>query len=392
MKFFNGGLIITFSLLVLLFSNNFLYAESDWGKATNRSHPQPVITKTVDSSGNYVIVRPVVEENSDDIKTAVETVRVYDSSNSTTEDLGNGGVFTGPWALSLGFSSIEINVLTDQASAIGGLLVQESNIGTGDTYIHAHPFTFEDTTPNGRHVIFTLTAQFYRVKYTNGVTPTSGFNLSTVVSKGDLTHSHTHPINHPLDDNHGAQVTRSVITGKRDDGTYVNAEFDNKEAAQIIVDSPHHQTHAGNRFVVKDFVSMAGGAGSYVDFYFEFHIGPKEAHVTWEIAGNQEYEIELFENPTVSNSGFPLIIQNKDQNSLNTPVTGIWVGPTVVTTGTETIWSAKFGSGNKVGGLSRNSDEYLAQKGEQFILRITKVGATVGWLDLMYDWYELEPE
>ena len=163
------------------------------------------------------------EANSAAIKTAVELVRQVDSGNSTTETLGNGGVFEGDWFDALGFISATIQILTNQDSATNGCEIQYS--ADGVNVHHSHPFTILANDPNGIHLVFTLTGRWYRIKYTNGTTPQTVFNLFTTISKTDSTHSHTHPIEFTIDGTHESQLTRAIQTGKKPNGDYINANY-----------------------------------------------------------------------------------------------------------------------------------------------------------------------
>lgn len=149
-----------------------------------------------------------------------ESVRQLDDDNSTTSNLGNGGVFTGEWSSTLDFSSAIIKILTNQDSAMDGFEFQTSVDGINVT--HTHNFTVPANTPNGTHYVFTLTDQYYRIKYTNGITPQTSFNLSSVLNKFDSTHSHTHPINFTFTGDHEAQLIRSVLAGLNQLGVYNN--------------------------------------------------------------------------------------------------------------------------------------------------------------------------
>lgn len=174
------------------------------------------------------------EANSEDIKTAVELVRQVDSDNSTTSNLGNGGIFTGDWVDTLGFSSAIVKILTDQISATDGFKFQTSTDGINVT--HAHDFTVSANTPLGTHYVFTLTDRYYRIIYTNGTTLQTSFNLSSVLNKYDSTHSHTHPVEFAIDGNHEAQLTRTVLVAKRADNDYSNIRSTNGNNLKISLE------------------------------------------------------------------------------------------------------------------------------------------------------------
>ncbi|MHC4123655.1 MAG: hypothetical protein ACYSSI_08800, partial [Planctomycetota bacterium] len=81
------------------------------------------------------------EDNLEPIKTAVELVKQVDPLNSTTDNLGNGGIFEGDWVDVLGFSSVTIEVESDQDSAIDGFEFQTSDDGSTVRHIHDETLT-----------------------------------------------------------------------------------------------------------------------------------------------------------------------------------------------------------------------------------------------------------
>ena len=176
---------------------------------------------SIDNEGN--VIGPATEAKQDDLITAAELVRQIDSGNSTTENLGNGGVFEGAWFDALGFISAGVQVLIDQDSATNGFEIQYST--DGSNVHHTHQFTLPANNPNGIHLVFTLTGRYYRIKFTNGTTPQTVFNLFTALSKTDTTHSHTHPIEFAINGTHEAQLVRAIQTGKKPNGDYVNANY-----------------------------------------------------------------------------------------------------------------------------------------------------------------------
>lgn len=105
-----------------------------------------------------------------------------DSANSSTTVLTANSAFTGTSQSSLNYSAISLEVYSDQASAAGGLSVQQSTDGTNwdikDTFTISAATAFQ-TTVN-------LIGQNYRVLYTNGSTNQATFRLQTVRQTQDV--------------------------------------------------------------------------------------------------------------------------------------------------------------------------------------------------------------
>lgn len=172
----------------------------------------------IDSTGTRVNL--ATESGQTDIVSELQVVRFIDSDNSSTTNLGNGGVYTGDWKDTSKYASAIIQVFTNQDSATDGFQIQMSV--DGSTATHIHSFTVPANNPDGTHYVFSLTCQYYRIIYTNGTTPQTSFSLCSTLSKYDITHSHTHPINFTITDNHEAQLMRSVLTAKKPNGDYAN--------------------------------------------------------------------------------------------------------------------------------------------------------------------------
>lgn len=137
-------------------------------------------------------------------------IREPDSNNTSTENLGIGEVFTGGWTPNKVGSTLVYQILTDQASATDGILVEMSTDGVNPS--HIHPFQTDANTPNGGHNVVTLTGDFYRIVYTNGAVATTIFNLSASIS-ADSSSVHSHPLFFEFDENHPVNIIRSITAG-----------------------------------------------------------------------------------------------------------------------------------------------------------------------------------
>lgn len=111
-----------------------------------------------------------------------------DTGNSTTAVLGNAGVYTGTWTQVDRYTTINVSVFTDQASATDGLSIQQSSDGTNadirDTF--TVPIT---AAGGGKTYRVQVAAKFYRVVYTNNTTPQTAFRLQSVLKTADAANS-----------------------------------------------------------------------------------------------------------------------------------------------------------------------------------------------------------
>lgn len=101
---------------------------------------------------------------------------VISTSNSTTANLGNGGVFTGAWEEVQNYAEIRIMVFADQNSATNGLSVQQGSDGTNADIID----TLTISANVGRSVGFGPSGRYFRLVYTNGATPTTNLRIQVV--------------------------------------------------------------------------------------------------------------------------------------------------------------------------------------------------------------------
>lgn len=186
------------------------------------ANSNPVLGNVEDTPEEFTALRRLkdLHEKQDEILLELKTVRISDLNNSTIEDLGNGGIFEGNWIENLNYSSVSVELKTDQLSAIDGFNIESSDDGV--TVNHTHSFSIEAGT--NHHYTFTLTGKYYRVRYINGVTPTTSFRIGSTLSKIDQSHQHTHGVEFVIDSDHPADLVRSVLTAKKPNGDYINIE------------------------------------------------------------------------------------------------------------------------------------------------------------------------
>jgi hypothetical protein len=152
--------------------------------------------------------------------------------NSSTATLGNGGVFTGTSEEVKDFSTIQISVFSDQASATDGLSFQWSSNGTN--------WDITDTVSvlanTGRAFRLSPRSRYFRLVYTNGTTPQGAFRLLTVYHPHNLA-----PISRTLDKDvpefSSAQTVRAVLAAQRAGGSndYLNIQATNGGNLKISI-------------------------------------------------------------------------------------------------------------------------------------------------------------
>jgi hypothetical protein len=147
--------------------------------------------------------------------------------NVSTLPLLAAGVYTGLWEDASRFSSLTVSVLTNQASAAQGLVLQFGNnsqqVDITKTYtVAASVATIQSLPVVGRWV---------RVVYTNGATAQTSFNLQLKYSLC--------PVNtvadglSSIDDTSSATLSRALTMARTDVGTYTHVRADEDKRIRV---------------------------------------------------------------------------------------------------------------------------------------------------------------
>ena len=146
---------------------------------------------------------------------------VVDSGNSSTTPLGANAVFTGAAFEVTKYTTLNVNVASNVASATNGVTVQFSPDGTN--WDHSHSTTY--TAASGIGYVFNVEFKFARVVYTNGAVAQSYFRLQSIF-KSTLLPSSLYTLSQGLSSNMFAPLSRSIITGETTGGGggYVNVK------------------------------------------------------------------------------------------------------------------------------------------------------------------------
>lgn len=145
---------------------------------------------------------------------------VVDENNSTTSELGIGGVFTGTKTNILNFGIVFVTIFTDVASAIDGLSIQQSPDGINWDYDPNDNYTIAA----GANKNFSINphSKWFRVVYTNGgVEQGDGnFRLQSIC-KGNSKPS-SHRIKDEIIGDDDCELMKAAITGINGTGEWHN--------------------------------------------------------------------------------------------------------------------------------------------------------------------------
>lgn len=143
-----------------------------------------------------------------------------------------------------------------------------------------------------------------------------------------------------------------------------------------VIEFDHHQVHEGESFqVTSPPAALASGAS--IDF--RLVVGAvlpttRAPHLDIEVDATVETWVYLYEAPTTSANGTQQTVHNRNRGSTNTPSATVWLGPTVSAEGV-LLSSWIIGSGNKGGGSSRGSLEWVLKPSTVYLIRMTAKAA-----------------
>jgi hypothetical protein len=151
------------------------------------------------------------------------------------------------------------------------------------------------------------------------------------------------------------------------------------------IDYSHHEIHAGSSFNVCYNADIANGAT--LKLLIVTPNTTKWAHMTYEVEGEAEMDLLIYEGATTTNDGTPITVFNRDRNSATTATVTAFHTPTVTVTGTQIrCWHP--GAGKTYGGGDRAIHEIILKQGTKYYFLLTNATTSNNWLNIKVDWYE----
>lgn len=154
-----------------------------------------------------------------------------DTNNTTSTPLLAGATFTGVAVEILDFASIMISVYSNVASATDGLVIEQSTDGTN--WYYDDKFTVPAGV--GKNFAIPPFCKYLRVKYTNGSTNQTTFELHTVF-KRTLAKPSTHRIADSITSDDDAELVKSIITGQTPQGVFTNLQATRRGNFKVAVE------------------------------------------------------------------------------------------------------------------------------------------------------------
>jgi len=133
------------------------------------------------------------------------------TNNSTTATLGISGVYTGTADDVSNYSAITITLDSSHDSAASGMTFEFSTDNTNWDDVYTFTYTAAD---GARRFQFPVTAQYFRIVYTNGTLAQTHFRVQAILHQLPVT-STVHRLSDPTDPDRSAQINKSVIMAQQ---------------------------------------------------------------------------------------------------------------------------------------------------------------------------------
>lgn len=363
-----------------------------------------------------------------------------DASNSTSTNLGAGGVFTGTATEIIQYGVVSVAVYSDVASATDGLQIQQSVDGTSDWH-------WVDTYTIAAGAAKTYQVQpvgdYLRIIYTNGATPTGDLHIHVVLHP-DYIKPSSHRIQDAISTDDDAELVKAVITGKNPSGTFVNFQsttagnfkmsleelesgvssnsntqlnvtpfhadgtegilfsgtnyttgksgIDASTEAVICTDYSHHELHEGNHFFVEDVADLA--INNVFDMQFTTPNTTKWANFSFELNCEAETMWYIYEGVSVILAGASVTPINNNRNSATTSTMTLNsitnsntsnANADTDVSGALEIAHGIVGAGRSGGVVNRDREIILKQN---TIYCMRAIASAAGYTNFNMQWYE----
>lgn len=181
------------------------------------------------------------------------------ADNTTTSTLTANSIFTGEWCDVTNTAVIVVTTYSDVASTTNGLAIEWSS-NSSDTY-GSDVFTIPAATE--KTFSFQPVRSYFRVKYTNGTSDQTTFDLETQL-KGSYVKPSSHRIQDSISTDDDAELVKAVITGEDqcNAGTFVNQKL-TTDGYAAISDNSNGLSIAQGKVTGSTFIHKFGRAPDF---------------------------------------------------------------------------------------------------------------------------------
>lgn len=193
----------------------------------------PLVTPLTDLT-TAPVTRTVVTGKSTDGAYVNQRAAGISTINSTSTPLGVGIEFTGDWEECLGYSNINVTLSSDVGSAEDGIIIEWStdgvNVDNDDLYT--------SKAVASETISFGVISKYFRVRYVNGAVAQTYFRLQVLLHIARPKPS-VHRVGDPISGQNDAELSKSVITGQKENGVFSNVGLSNSSSIKVaITDRP----------------------------------------------------------------------------------------------------------------------------------------------------------
>lgn len=320
-----------------------------------------------------------------------------DNNNSTFTPLLANATFTGAATETLDAAVIIMSVVADQPSAHDGFCIDFS----ADNIFWAGSDCF--TIPANTGKVFTIppVARWYRIRYINGATPQTFFQIQSTLKYTNIKPS-SHRINDSIVSEDDAELVKAVISAEDEFGNFVNiraiqGQSGNNMKVSVDQTEPttnslktiaysHAELHSGTHYYSRGYATL--GSGAIQNLLVVTPNTTRWAHMVVQATGEDGAVIfEVFEGAVTSNNGTRDNERNRNRNMPDDNTTLVYLAPTITSDGVS-LGASKFGSGKTSGGGGRDSEEVILKQNTKYIFRITNATVSNNTVNWVLDWYE----
>jgi hypothetical protein len=171
-------------------------------------------------------------------------------------------------------------------------------------------------------------------------------------------------------------------------GVQRGARLDKSTHALMTIDYPHHETHAGSAFFIKD-VSTGVAINEFIEFGIVTPSGDKHAHMLFSGGGTVDgVKFEVYEGATIT-GGTEITPLNSNRNSETVSVlslSGGAVDQNIASAYGTRIEYHRAGANQSAGDVTRDQ-EIILKANTHYVFRFTSLG-NGNYIDYSANWYE----
>lgn len=182
-------------------------------------------------------------------------------AQSTMTPITAGSSFnaSGPITDTSGYVAAAVTIKSNVNGATNGIVFQWFDSAAGTTLLKESVFTY-GSAPNGVGIQVPTQGPYFRVKYLNGGTNQATFTLLTrlitVAPPSDVL-----AISETITDNTAAQIVKSQLVGKQENGTFSNVSLSNSASIKVAVTDRPSEVRLRTRVEIVDNRRSISGAG-----------------------------------------------------------------------------------------------------------------------------------